>query len=193
MLKDIGLGEFFTLLQFVFFLQIFSIFVGAWILFQTVKMRIKLGYAPHGSRQFFCKNNYTPLCKKIPINYHLVVVDYDSSGATLREVFYSIIGSWITCEHNGKNQKTRKLDIVPSIISHFSIFPTALFFGVCTSARKLNLLSFGTIDIFPKDIDFVMISLKYFAIAIFASFLSGGFTTYFEMLYIENNNYNDHS
>jgi hypothetical protein len=193
MLKNIGVGEFFTLLQFIFFLQIFSMFIGAWILFQAIKIRIKLGHIPHGSRQFFYKDNYTPLCKKIPMNYHLVVVDYDSCGATHRETFYSIIGSWITCEHNGKDQKTRKTDILPSIISHFSIFPAALFFGVCTSASKLNLISFGTIDIFPKDINYIMISFKYFAVAIFASLLSGGFTTYFEMLYIENNKYNNHS
>jgi hypothetical protein len=187
MIKDISFGDFFTLLQFIFFLQIFSMFVGAWILFQAIKIRIKLGYAPYGSRQFYYKDSYTPLCSKIPMNYHLIVVDCDGCGSILRETFYSIIGSWITCEHDGNHQKTRKTDILPSLISHFSIFPTALFFGVCTFARKLNLISFGTIDIFQKDIKFEIISLKYFAIAIFASFLSGGFTTYFEMLYIENN------
>jgi hypothetical protein len=187
MLKDIGFGEFFALLQFIFFLQISSMFVGAWILFQVVKIRIKLGYTPYGSRQFFYKDDYTPLCKKTLISYRLVAVDYDSRGATLRETFYSIMGSWITCEHNDNDQKITGSDILPTIFSHFSVFPTSLFFAVCTFIRKLNSISFGIIDVFPKDIDYRMISFKYFIAAGLASFLSGGFTTYFGMLYVHKN------
>jgi hypothetical protein len=190
MLKDIGFGEFFTLLQFIFFLQIFSMFVGAWILFQVVKIRIKLGYAPYGSRQFFYKDDYTPLCKKTLISYRLVAVDYDSRGTTLRETFYSIMGSWITCEHNDNDQKITGSDILPTIFSLSSIFLTGLFFLVCIIEKNLSSLSFGIIHVFPKDINYKMISFKYYAAALFASFLSGGFTTYFGMLYVHKNHLN---
>jgi hypothetical protein len=188
MLKDIDFVEFWNLVPFVSILQILLMFAGSFIFYQAVKLRIELGNFPCKYQQFFYKNAYVPLCNKIPINYHLVVVNYNRLGDVTRETFYSMIGSWITYEQNANNQQIKETDFLPTILIHFSLIPTSLTCAICIFEKNLSLLSFGMLDISPKDSDFVMISFKYFAVAMLSSFLSGGFRTYFETIYVQNNN-----